>query len=228
MRNQQTWTRARPEIQGNSYITEECNTTKTTRPLHRMPAKKSQTPLQTPCCSTVLSDCAKKRLYFFSQLLEKIGVKMITFQGLSDARMERDTFYIRFSREVSQWAEALTYLFSMTGRTQAGKVLPTGNVSGGWDSPVIHANSSYNKSISSEFDLGNRAKGTRKLVLDPMTSAALSLYAFHSQSTEMNWWCTVCVTYSMCCKTPEIKIYLGYVTHPFFKCLFTYINFHHN
>lgn len=107
MRNQQTWTRARPEIQGNSYITEECNTTKTTRPLPRTPAKISQTALQTPCCSTALSDCAEKRSSFFSQLLERIGLKYQVSQvslmpGWSETHF---TFTLaeRFLNELRHW-----------------------------------------------------------------------------------------------------------------------------
>lgn len=153
MSNQQTWTRARPEIQSNSYITEECNTTKTTHPLPRTPAKISQTALQTPCCSTALSDCAEKRSFFQSTPGRKRALNIKFPRSLWCQDCERLILH-----SLSQRAEALIYLSSKTGRTQAGKVLPTGKVSEGWDSPVIQANYSYNKSISSEFDLGNRAK----------------------------------------------------------------------
>ncbi len=149
---------------------------KTTRPLPRTPAKISQTSLQTPCCSTVLSDCAEKRSSFFSQLLEKTGLKY----HVSQVSLMPGWWETRFTFTFSMiWGVDLFILKDWQNSSREG--------SANWQSlwglrfPVIQANYSYNKSISSEFDLGNRAKGIRLLVLDHMTSVALSLYAFHSQ-----------------------------------------------
>lgn len=126
----------------DSYITEECNTTKTTRPLPRTPAKISQTALQTPCCSTALSDCAEKVFLFFQSTTGKkraLNIKFPRSVWCQDGERHIFTFAL-----TERFLNELSYLSSTTGRIQAGKVLPTGKVSEGCVSAVIHANSSYN------------------------------------------------------------------------------------
>ncbi len=85
---------------------------------------------------SLLLNCAlrlcRKEVFFFSVNYWKKRALNIKFpRSLWCQDGERLVLH-----SLSQWSEALTYLSSKTGRTQAGKVLPTGKVSEGWDSQL--------------------------------------------------------------------------------------------
>ncbi len=156
---------------------------------------------------SLLLNCAlrlcRKEVFFFSvNYWKKTGLKYHVSQVSLMPGWWETRFTFTFSMS---WGIDLFILKDWQNSSREG--------SANWQSlwglrfPVIQANYSYNKSISSEFDLGNRDKGIRLLVLDHMTSVALSLYAFHSQCNKALKWTddVLYVWHTLSCNTSEME-----------------------